>query len=115
MKLYRIKRISDGKFFTGCSTRTLEYLSKWESSTFGKTGVFYKGPEVIKKHLHNICHDWEVKSTGKMFWQYDLLTVGSPHWSRLDNYEVEIITIIDHGEKTQPAADFMGIKEKLLS
>lgn len=113
MILYRIKRISTGKYFWGSSQRTLEYLKKWAPSQFGKTGAFYKGKETIKKHLHNLCHDWKVLKTGSAHWDYELITVGQPKWERLADLEVEIITIIDHGEKTQSARDFMGILEEV--
>lgn len=111
MKLYRIKRISDGKYFVSNSKITLEYMKRWKPNNFGSCGAFYKKKGTIRAHLHNLCHDWKSHRINPNYSFTEEKPIGSADWSRLDLYEVETITIIDHGEKTQSAKDFMGILE----
>lgn len=120
MKLYRIKRISDGKWFHAGSNRINKKRTSgtgysWtDAPEFSRAGgVFFKLEQTIKKHLHNLCCNW-VDRLGENTWAYHTKISSGPHWERLSDYEVETITIIDHGEKTQPAVDFMGIKEDVL-
>ena len=111
MKLYRIKRLSDGKFFRFGSNYP------WDGS-FDATGCFFKGEQTIKKHLFNLCCNWEnrVGRDGNFFWKpgtsvcYTEIKSG-PHWDRLDLYEVDILVVLDSETIKQPAKDFMGILE----
>lgn len=82
-----------------------------DAAEFSGTGRFLKQTDTIKKHLENLCHDWADINPVRWCRIYTK-KISGPHYERLENYAVETITIIDHGEKTQPATDFMGILEK---
>ena len=111
MKLYRVKRLSDGKFYRLGS----DYC--WAAS-FDTTGGFFKGEDTIRKHLFNLCCEWKEMrdARGNFYWRWGTNVVrtkvaGGPFWERLDLYEVDILVVLDSETIKQPAKDFMGILE----
>lgn len=109
MKLHRIKRLSDGRFFVGRS-----HWPFWEwnlRGEFGKTGAFFGNEDIIKKHLYQLCCVYEYGVDARHY-DPEPHKVSGPHWEHLDLYEVDILLVLDSETIKQPAKDFMGILEK---
>ena len=106
MKLYRIKRLRDGRFFVG---RSHWPFWKWDlRGEFGKTGGFFGNKAIIKKHLYQLCCIYKHGVDAR---HYEPEKVSGPHWEHLALYEVEILLVVDSETIKQPAKDFMGILE----
>ncbi len=128
--IYRIRRKSDGLFLEWV-TRIPSCYGEW-----GPTGVFWKKPETIRKHLLELCtyrmycgeegyvHDRNSRrfvrkppKTQEKFLQIwpagtQLHTVAVIYdW--LDKYEVVATEISVHGQDTMEARDFALFKEDL--
>lgn len=122
MKLYRIKRKSDGKFFTAWDIR--EFGPNPQAKPhFGSTGTFFKGAETIKRHLMDFCCEWEpgpwkyseVKADKKDVWKngryWNIKKITERNLELLSEYEVETLIIQKHTTTYQGADDFLGILE----
>lgn len=115
MKLHRIKRLSDGKFFVSGSGLFDGFLTMrsgrkfYAGPDFTRGGAFFKLERTIQNHLRNLCCNWS--STYDKGWAYERELLSGPHWERLDLYEVDILVVLDSETIKQPAKDFMGVLE----
>ncbi len=133
MKLYRIKRISDGLWFQAVSN-PVETGSWWQSHEhWDDEGRIWKNPETPKRHLYNLCcwhelfyrykdgthiegwhpYDSFAREIGisseARYYEFKARPIDGPEWEMLKLYQVEVITVLDHGEKLEEAKDFMGV------
>ena len=84
---------------------------QWSHSS----GAFWKGEETVRKHIHNLCHDWERRWEKDAFGKWDRTwcepIISSPCWERLQHLCVEQFLITDYSVIKLAASDFMGIAE----
>lgn len=109
MKLYRIRRKSDGKFFTGWvmsrpnyrNTPPTPYPIEW-----GPSGAFFKLPATIKKHLKNLCSEFEYRqSASKIYWYHHLISTNE---KLLGDYEVIVSDVSVNSECVIDSKSFMN-------
>ena len=111
MKLYRIKRLRDGRRLTiGSDWPNCDWRGG-DRGQFFPEGAFWRTPEAIKHHLYNLCCDWKNVADHRYDDFYHKKRIAGPFWERLDLYVVEILVVLDSETIKQPAKDFMGILE----
>jgi hypothetical protein len=82
-----------------------------------KDGMFWKTETTVRKHLQNLCHDWERKfgptwgtCVGNSYNDTWMQVVpNSLDWSRLQHLVVEQFHITEYSTIKLAGADFMGI------
>lgn len=88
MKLYRIKRKADGKYFIGlCVPVTYSWGANWTAN-----GVFYKKIDTILRHLRDLCTEWEIGLPRENNNRYKITRL-SYHPERAALYEVEVLNV----------------------
>lgn len=103
MKLYRIRRKSDGKFFGG-------FLAPWAKCHRGKvhwvaTGAFFKQIDTIAWHLENLTSEWNTSGRARLSMITRQITASFPE--RLDQYEVVVNDVTINGEEIIQATDLV--------
>lgn len=129
-KIYRIIRKVDGKALVSGSDLPHRHRpgGQWyKRGEWGSSGAFWKTENGIKRHLHQLCHDWKRKwgpnygePTGRYYHDgtpetnFDDTWIegcGGPYWGRLSGLCVEVTTVNDYAVDEIDAGDFMGIQE----
>ena len=123
-KIYRIRRKSDGRFFTSASSTPYSLEGNWTN-----TGVFFYKAETVKRHLINLCtyrvyvgHGYDHKVSRdkparnlKKGDHFGIWPAGTPVrqvailWGRLELYEVIVTDITINNEDKIDAAAFGNI------
>jgi len=103
VKLYRIRRIDDGKFFAG-------FLAPWTERYRGTArwyakGTFYSRIDTVVGHLESLASDWRFDSPRR--YSSALRKIVKFYPERLDLYEVVINDVTLIGENIIPAADLV--------
>lgn len=92
------------------------YKGVWyERGQWSQTGgSFWKTEWTVKRHLQNLCHDWERKwgASGHYSDTWMAVIPGSLDWSRLKDLSVEELLVTKYSTIKLAAADFMGIPEE---
>lgn len=95
------------------------YKGAWyERGTWARGGgAFWKTEWTVKKHLQNLCHDWDRKwgPSGHYSDTWMEAIPGPPDWSRLNDLRVEQIYITDYTTTQLLASDFMGIPAEVAA
>jgi len=104
MKLYRIRRKADDKFFVNWKA---VWNPKWAGvAYYSDSGVFFKRIDTVTKHLKMMCCDWEFRPCKDRLYMRELI-MGKFHRSRLKNYEIVISDVSINGEEVIQAKDLM--------
>ena len=104
--IYRIRRKLDGAFL--CSLQKGSPNPAGCSWNWGPTGVFFKKPETIRKHLVELCQirKYDLKhDQGCVIWNTPVIHLGADY-SLVNLYEVVSTEITVHGEHVMEASDF---------
>ena len=115
MKLYRIRCVSDGKFFNGGSDKINDWRvsgtgHRWrDTPKWSKDGVFFKTEETIRRHLHNLCCVWVDDETKNNYYRNHTMAESGPNWDKLDDYQVDCLIVLDSDNALVPAAEFMNM------
>lgn len=107
MKLYRIRRKDDGRFFAS-------WYAAWNPRYSGKAvytdkGTFFHKIETIAKHLDWLCADW--KADPKIRWKQNPI-ISKRHPERLEQFEVVVNDVSLNGEKVLQAVDIVKKAKK---
>ena len=105
MKIYRIRRKSDGKFFTNFSYGLYP--------TFTGEGAFFRKIDTIKNHLENLMwdYDWNPERIYPSYgeWHLNRLVQTEHHPERVNNFEVVVNDITINGEEILQAVDIIEL------
>lgn len=117
-KMYRIIcTINDRALVSGSDCPHHHLGSQWRKPEWfmrgiwaKSSGAFWRGEDTVRKHLQNLCHDWNVENYGPGYRDYRrVMIANSLDWSRLQHLRVEQIYVTDYTTTQLSAADFMGI------
>lgn len=106
MRLYRIRRKSDGAYFTGYS------FGQWSHQPtpgiWGPSGCFFKQRRTIARHLKRLCSTYDFVKGQSGFYYHKLL--GS-NPKNLDLFEVIANDVSVDNEEHYTARSFVDEKE----
>ena len=108
MELYRIRRKSDGKMFTGLN---YPWIEKGHIG-WSEQGVFFRNIDTIKLWLDVICSDWEdhkEKYTQSTWTVRRLQPLVNVDKTQLDLYEVVVNSVSLNGEKVIQATELKDL------
>ena len=118
-KMYRIVCVLTDKALVSGSDLPHEHLTwrrqppQWhDRGWWSRTGgTFWKGEDTVRRHLQNLCRDWDrVWSPNRAItWTQP---ISGPDWTRLQHLRVEQFYVTDYSITKIAASDFMGIPEE---
>lgn len=106
MKLYRIRRKSDGKYFAG-------WISPWNSRYRGRAhwydkGAFYQRVDTVKAHLEALASDWDFAGGGQF--KPDKRIIRKKFPARLKLYEIVVNNVTLNDQEIIQATDLVRKK-----
>lgn len=106
MKLYRIRRKSDGKFFTQFWGAPIP-----KNATFGPSGTFWKQIDTAVKNAKYLCateytYHGDTYPWGPNGMRKFSNATASFDFTLLENYEIVITDVTVNNETAVPAADY---------
>jgi len=112
MKLYRIKRNSDNKFFHGFQWINKENNYNDYDVYWGPSGCFWKTSRSVWENLRYICSDIVVKQHSLTRMRYSTFINFNP--TRLELYDVVVNDVLVFGESSFPAHEFVDVKKLIV-
>lgn len=98
MKLYSLRRVSDGKFFVGTNGR-----GDWNMNS---TPCFWKTPDSIWVNLKRVCSDY---SPWKDHWGWDQKGWANFDAKKMAGWEVIVTTVHVLKQKRYTAKEFVDV------
>lgn len=119
-KIYSIICLINGKRLISGSDLPHNHLKEpvWYNRGFWGTtyGSLWRTEPAIKKHLRNLCHDWERRWDHSFYptmedYTWTVTVSPAPDWERLETLLVEETTVTQYRVSEIQAKDFMGVLE----